>query len=125
MVVAILVWLMRDSLLSEMKEVYGITPTEEHYTCAIDALARGGRLQEAEQMLNGLQSPKPTYLMWKTMLAACRHQSTSDMAERYASKALALVPPNEAASIHLLRASVFAAEGQWAEHDSVRHQTNK
>lgn len=109
------------SLISSMENLgHGMLPRpkEEHYTCVVDALARAGRLKDAEAFM-GTMSIKPTLLMWKTMLGACRYDADSTLAERYAANALALISLDEKASVQILRGSIFATQGRWDDHQRV------
>ena len=104
-------------ILREENIEHGMLP-EEDYTCVVDALARAGRLKEAEAFM-GTTSIKPTLLMWKTMLGACRYDADSTLAERYAANALALISLDEKASVQILRGSIFATQGRWDDHQRV------
>ncbi|KAI5068723.1 hypothetical protein GOP47_0017068 [Adiantum capillus-veneris] len=75
--------------LVSMTQDHGIVPKEEHLNCVIDLLARAGQLDEAETLLQSLQS-EPTYAQWVTLLGACKNQVDLERGERAATQAFKL-----------------------------------
>ncbi|MCO5595925.1 hypothetical protein L7F22_049976 [Adiantum nelumboides] len=53
-----------------MRDKYGITPREGHYSCIIDMFGRSGHLYEAEKVLEMLCPPSDG--TWAALLCACK-----------------------------------------------------
>jgi pentatricopeptide repeat protein len=101
-----------------MPTEYGITPTLQHYTCLIDALGRGGRLQQAHQLV--LQTPNPDIVVWKSLLGACRGQGDVQFAEYAAERALEL--DDQDSAVYVLLANIYSAAGRKDDAARVRKQ---
>ncbi|CAK9275990.1 unnamed protein product [Sphagnum jensenii] len=84
---------------ASMKEVYMISPTEEHYTCMVDLLGRAGHLQEAKNMIKSMPC-KPHFATCTALLGACRIHGNVEMGERVAKQVIELESEN-AANKHL------------------------
>ncbi|KAH7445630.1 hypothetical protein KP509_01G018600 [Ceratopteris richardii] len=54
-----------------MQSIYGIIQKEGHYNCLIDLLARVGRLDESEYLLNHMPY-EPTTLSWMSFFNGCK-----------------------------------------------------
>ncbi|RZC70286.1 hypothetical protein C5167_033413 [Papaver somniferum] len=54
-----------------MKRVYGIEPGIEHYGCMVNLLGRGGKLAEAEELINGMLC-EPDIVVLGALLGACK-----------------------------------------------------
>ena len=53
-----------------MNEAHRISPMIDHFTCMVDLLARAGKLDKAEKLLES--SPfSPPKDMWRALLSAC------------------------------------------------------
>jgi pentatricopeptide repeat protein len=63
-----------------MREEFSIEPTEEHYTCMIDLLARAGYLYEAERLLEMI--PTPFEGTWADLLSGCKTYVEEDLGMR-------------------------------------------
>ena len=61
----------------------------EHYNCMIDLLARVGRLDEAENMINTMPC-ESTDVSWMALLSACRDQGDLERGERAADRVSSL-----------------------------------
>lgn len=57
-------------ILRSMKSQFGITPEVEHYHCVVDALARNGKLNEAEELVNSME--KPDIITWTILMGTSR-----------------------------------------------------
>lgn len=73
-------------VFSSMAQVYGVTPTTDHFACMIDLLGRVGRLAEAEDLLQ-IAPCERNAVLYKTLLGACRHQSDVERGEHAANAA--------------------------------------
>lgn len=68
-----------------MHQRFGIKPRLEHYTCLVDMLGRAGLVEEAEQVIMGMNLPADEALL-RTFLLACRTHGKMEAAERVANK---------------------------------------
>ncbi|XP_074308747.1 pentatricopeptide repeat-containing protein At4g37170 [Silene latifolia] len=100
-----------------IKDVHGLTPTVEHYSCLIDLLSRAGRFTEAEDYINKMPM-KPDKFLWASLLGGCRIHKNVELAER-AAEALFKIEPENAATYTTL-ANIYATTGRWVEVAKVR-----
>ncbi|KAG7630126.1 Pentatricopeptide repeat [Arabidopsis suecica] len=99
-------------LLNEMKEVHGIEPRTEHYTCIIDMLGRAGLLKEAKSFIDSLPL-KPDCKIWQALLGACSFHGDTEVGE-YAAEQLFQTAP-DSSSAHILIANIYSSRGKWKE----------
>ena len=52
-------------------DVYGFVPSQEHYTCMVDALGRAGLIDKAIAMIKDIPS-HPGIVAWHCLLGACK-----------------------------------------------------
>lgn len=83
-----------------------IRPTEEHYACMVDLLARAGRLQEAQELIREMPF-KPCADVWRALLGACRIHGSFDLAKCAAKSVLMLEPQDTTAFV--LLSNIYAA----------------
>ncbi|EFJ10971.1 hypothetical protein SELMODRAFT_31384, partial [Selaginella moellendorffii] len=79
---------------------HGITPSEEHYACMVDALGRSGQLVAAEELLATFPF-HPSYVAWGSFLAGCRINQDVARGER-AAQIAAVLDPSKCAPYVLL-----------------------
>ncbi|XP_062217821.1 pentatricopeptide repeat-containing protein At3g22690-like [Phragmites australis] len=97
----------------------GIRPTIQHYGCLVDLLGRAGFLKEAFNLANSL--PKdPGFVIWSSLLAACRSRGNVEMAEFAASK-LADAKPSHGSS-YVLLSNMYAGAKQWEDLKRTRRR---
>ncbi|XP_030499709.2 pentatricopeptide repeat-containing protein At3g29230 [Cannabis sativa] len=96
-----------------MESEYGIVPQVEHYGCVIDLLGRGGRLNEAFDLVNSM-SLEPNAVIWGTLLGACRVHNDVDLAREVLDR-LVKLEPSDPGNFSML-SNIYAAAGDW---DSV------
>ncbi|ESQ47808.1 hypothetical protein EUTSA_v10020511mg [Eutrema salsugineum] len=97
-------------IFNTMINKHGIEAREEHLSCIIDMLARGGNLEEAYDLIrckNGITSSST----WGAFLDACRRHGNVQLSEVAATKLLSMEPKKPVNYINL--ASVYAATGAW------------
>ena len=100
-----------------MKDIYNINPNIKHYGCMVDLLGRSGRLEEAEELI-GRMPMKADFVIWGTLLAACRMHDNVEVGER-AALSLARVEPTHGAG-RVLLSNIYAEAGRWEDVGSVR-----
>ncbi|XP_057785206.1 pentatricopeptide repeat-containing protein At3g14730-like [Salvia miltiorrhiza] len=107
-----------QEILAEMQPRYGVTPKIEHYACVIDMLGRGGRLEEAFELMSRMPI-EPNQIMLRSFLAACQLHGNADLAGVVAERVLEL-EPNHSGN-YVLMSNVFGAAGRYAEVAELRH----
>ncbi|CAN6239543.1 unnamed protein product [Urochloa humidicola] len=95
----------------------GIKPTIQHYGCLVDLLGRAGFLEEAFNLASNLPED-PGFVIWSSLLAACRSHGNVKMAELAASK-LADAKPNHGSS-YVLLSNTYARAKQWEDLKKMR-----
>ncbi|XP_062222110.1 pentatricopeptide repeat-containing protein At5g66520-like isoform X2 [Phragmites australis] len=97
----------------------GIMPTIQHYGCLVDLLGRAGFLKEAFSLASNLPED-PGFVIWSSLLAACRSHGNVEMAELAASK-LADAKPSHGSS-YVLLSNTYARAKQWKELKRTRRR---
>ncbi|XP_009385060.2 pentatricopeptide repeat-containing protein At3g20730 [Musa acuminata AAA Group] len=93
-----------------MVSKYQIIPRVEHYSCAVDLLARGGQLKEAYDLVCKMNI-RPNASLWGAMLGACRMYGDMNLGEVAAGYLLSLYP--ERSVNYVVLANVYTAAGLW------------
>ncbi|KAL1197369.1 Pentatricopeptide repeat-containing protein [Cardamine amara subsp. amara] len=99
-------------IFNTMINKHGIEAREEHLSCIIDMLARGGYLEEAYELMRskkGITSVSSS--TWGAFLDACRRHENVQLSEVAARQLLSMEPKKPVNYINL--ASVYAANGAW------------
>uniref|UniRef100_R7W8X5 Pentatricopeptide repeat-containing protein n=1 Tax=Aegilops tauschii TaxID=37682 RepID=R7W8X5_AEGTA len=105
------------ALFASMGREYGVTPGIEHYGCLVDALARAGRLREAEDTIRAMPM-KPDAAIWGALLSGCRLHGDAEAGARAARGAVECDPQDSGA--YVLAASVLARDGEVGRGLGVR-----
>ncbi|KAF5203496.1 Pentatricopeptide repeat, partial [Thalictrum thalictroides] len=95
-----------------MKEVYKIAPGVEHYGCMVDILGRGGRIEEAWDLIRNMPM-KPDAFVFKSLLSACTSYGNLNCAEWAAKKLIEL--NQDSGTPYILLGNVYARVGKWAD----------
>ncbi|EFJ05371.1 hypothetical protein SELMODRAFT_137248 [Selaginella moellendorffii] len=77
-----------------------VEPTLQHYCCLIAALARAGRLRDAEELIHSMPF-MPEQVAWMTLLSASRND-TDLVRGRHAAQHVMRIKPQDSASYVLL-----------------------
>lgn len=95
-----------------MKTEYSLQPTNEHYTCMVDLLGRFGLIDEAMDLLNGMDTDgiEVQASAWGAILGACRMHKNMSLAEIAGEKILDLEPYNSGA--YMILAEIYLANGR-------------
>lgn len=101
-----------QKIFNSMKEVYGIEPKIEHYGCMVDLLGRGGKLVEAEELIKRM-AMKADVVILGALLAACKNQGNTEIAERVVKDILALEPHNH--MVYVVLSNMYAEAGRWQD----------
>lgn len=97
----------------------GIRPMIQHYGCLVDLLGRAGFLKEAFNLVSNLPED-PGFVIWSSLLAACRSHGNVEMAELTASK-LADAKPSHGSS-YVLLSNTYARAKQWEDLKRTRRR---
>ncbi|KAL1208381.1 putative pentatricopeptide repeat-containing protein [Cardamine amara subsp. amara] len=102
---------------SAMINKYNIQPSEKHYVCLIDLLARAGRVEEALNMIHSekLDTALP---IWVALLSGCINHRNLSVGDIAANKILQLNP--DSIGIQTLVSNFYATANKWKEVAKVR-----
>ncbi|CAH9084568.1 unnamed protein product [Cuscuta europaea] len=99
-------------VFNSMKELHGIEPKLEHYSCLVDLLGRCGKLIEAELLIRGMVW-KADVVIWGSLLRSCRCHRNIEIAERVVKEILLLDPNNHGVYVGL--SNMYAESGRWED----------
>ncbi|XP_072953394.1 pentatricopeptide repeat-containing protein At5g15300-like [Typha angustifolia] len=102
---------------SLMKEEYNIKPTVKHYGCLVDMLGRAGLLKEAFEVVNSMRI-KPSAIIWRTLLGACRIHGDIELGELAREKIRKM--RGDASGDYVLMSNIYASNGEWIGVEKVR-----
>lgn len=100
-----------------MKDEYGIAPMLQHYGCMVDLLGRGGLLDEARDMVEGMQM-KPNVVIWGCLMGASEKYGAVEMGEWVARHLLELEPWND--GVYVVLSNIYASNHLWEEVEKIR-----
>lgn len=102
---------------NKMTDQFGIEPGVEHYGCMVDLLARAGRLTEAYNLIKGMKV-RPDFVVWGSLLGACRTHKNVELAEICARNLFELDPEN--CGYYVLLSNLYADAGRWDDMERLR-----
>lgn len=105
-------------LFASMKEVYAIEPSEEHYSCMVEALSRAGMFEEVQNFISGIIPVKLGALIWRTLLWSCHIHGNMKVA-KYALEKLVELNPSDCSTQTLLK-QVFLMLGRWDNASKIK-----
>ncbi|KAL4378746.1 hypothetical protein GQ457_02G004490 [Hibiscus cannabinus] len=100
-----------------MVNEYKIQPTEKHYACMVDLLARAGLVEDAYKLIGSMNN-EPGAAVWVALLSGCCNHGKLSIGEVAAKKVLELNPDD--LGIHALVSNFFAKGNMWDEVAAVR-----
>ncbi|KAK4858732.1 hypothetical protein QYF36_021167 [Acer negundo] len=104
-------------IFKEMKEFYGLKPSQEHYASMVNLLGRAGHISEARELVKNMPT-KPDARVLGSLLSACKMHSETKLAELTAEKLITLEPNN--AGNYVLLSNMYAAAGKWDDVARMR-----
>ncbi|CAK9185452.1 unnamed protein product [Ilex paraguariensis] len=105
------------SIFHSISRDHAIEPDAEHYSCMVDVLSRGGRLEEAYRFI--LEMPiEPSAGAWGALLGACRVYKNVNLG-RIAAKRLFEIEPHNPGN-YILLSNIFVAAKLWGEASETR-----
>lgn len=106
-----------QSYFVAMSRDFSIVPAIEHYTCMIDMLGRAGRLEEA-MTLASTMPVKPSGVVWRTLMSACRKWGNVDLGRRAFERAVKL-NKFDAAS-YVMMQNIYATANMLEERKEIQ-----
>lgn len=103
-------------LFRTMSVVHGLSPTAEHFSCMLDLLGRGGRLDEARGLLKEI--PAPATSAYYSLLGAAVCYGDAKLGELAAEKLSELDPGNPGPLVML--SNIYAEDGRWSDVERLR-----
>ncbi|KXG34602.1 pentatricopeptide repeat-containing protein At1g59720, chloroplastic/mitochondrial [Sorghum bicolor] len=102
-----------------MVSEYGIRPRIEHYGCLVDILARAGFIEEALDVVAGMNC-RPDSIIWRSLLdACCKRNAGLELSEAMAKLALD-VPDDAVSGVYVLLSRVYASAQRWNDVGMIR-----
>ncbi|KAL6515187.1 hypothetical protein OROHE_018819 [Orobanche hederae] len=95
---------------SNMVRKHNILPRTEHYTCLVDLLGRGGRLEEAYDLMCRISVDSDASVLG-AVLGACSTYGDTSLGEIVGRRLFSLEPENPANYVVL--SGIYAASGLW------------
>lgn len=87
-----------------------IPPSEKHYACMVDLLSRAGRVEEAYQLIESMNT-EPGLAIWVSLLSGCHNYRNFLFGEVAAKKILDLNPDD--LGIYALVSNFFSLARMW------------
>ncbi|KAJ7542125.1 hypothetical protein O6H91_10G090900 [Diphasiastrum complanatum] len=106
-------------VFDSMCKDHDVTPTEEHYACMVDLLARAGCWADAELFINKMPI-QPDSVVWMTLLGAARNHGHVEIGRRAFDLLVKLEPKN--AAPYVLLSNIYAAAGRKDELAKIRNE---
>lgn len=100
-----------------MKDRFCIDPGVEHYSCMVDLLGRAGFLSRAYDLIREMKTP-PDFVVWGSLLAACRIHKNVELGEIAARKLFELDPNN--CGYYVSLSNIYAEAGRWDDVKRMR-----
>lgn len=104
-------------LFNDMRNVHGLMPNAEHYSCLVDMLGRAGRIEETYRLIEDIPF-KPSTSLWGAMLGACVLHENVEFGEVAAKHLFELEPENT--GNYVLLAKIYATAGRWQDVQDLR-----
>ncbi|KAI4373191.1 hypothetical protein MLD38_011345 [Melastoma candidum] len=101
---------------------YGISPRPEHFSCLVDISARGGKLDEAYELLSDMDI-KPSASLWRSIAGACYTHGNISLGKTAASNLIIIDPEN--CTNYVLLSSIYAIAGAWDSAWKIRSLAEK
>ncbi|KAG8656028.1 pentatricopeptide repeat-containing protein At3g26782, mitochondrial [Manihot esculenta] len=102
---------------NSMNHKFNVEPGVEHYSCMVDLLGRAGYLNEAYDLIKRMRA-KPDFVLWGSLLAACRIHKNVELAEISARQLFELDSSN--CGYYILLSNIYADAGRWKEVERMR-----
>ncbi|EEC73741.1 hypothetical protein OsI_08374 [Oryza sativa Indica Group] len=104
-------------VFKDMRNVHGLMPNGEHYSCLVDMLGRAGRIEEAHRLIQDMPF-EPSTSVWGALLGACVLHKNVEFGEVAAKRLFQLDPENTGS--YVLLGNIYAAADRWRDVQDVR-----
>jgi len=104
-------------LFVSMIEDYCISPQVEHYGCMVDLLSKGGLLEDALEMIRGMEF-EPNSFIWGALLNGCKVHRNLEIAHVAVQNLMVLEPSNSGHYNLLL--NMYAEVNRWSDVAKIR-----
>uniref|UniRef100_A0A7N0UG98 DYW domain-containing protein n=1 Tax=Kalanchoe fedtschenkoi TaxID=63787 RepID=A0A7N0UG98_KALFE len=104
-------------LFTEMRDVYRIEPTGDHYACMADLLSRAGHLDDVLELIKTMPM-EPNGGVWGALLGASRIHGNPATAQ-VAANHLFEIEPN-AIGNYVVLCNIYASAGYWDDVSRIR-----
>ncbi|CAO2824515.1 unnamed protein product [Amaranthus hypochondriacus] len=108
---------------NEMINRFKIEPSEKHYACVVDLLARAGKVEEALDLVNSMNEHEVGISIWVALLSGSHKNKRISIGELAVKKILEFQPDDS--GIYSLIANFFASAKKWDEVAEVRKTMRK
>lgn len=105
------------NLFKDMIDIYGISPTVDHYGCMIDLLSRAGHIINAQKVIE-IMPMKPDAAIWGALLNGCIMHGFKEVGKRVGKVLIELEPDQAGRYVGL--ANIYAATQRWEGVSKVR-----
>ncbi|KAH7421941.1 hypothetical protein KP509_13G082600 [Ceratopteris richardii] len=106
-------------LFNQMRTDYGIVPDMGHFTCIIDLLGSGGRLREAEAVIDTMHI-SPDLAIWRSLLTNSYLYKDIELGSRCFENAIRLDPDD--ATAYNLMANIYMDANRWDKVHEIQEQ---
>lgn len=96
---------------------HGVEPEIKHYSCLIDMLGRVGRLQEAEEVIAGMEV-EVNSIVWRTLLGCCSKHGEVEMGERVLKRIMEL--EGGYGGDYVVLSNMLSEAGRFVDAEAVR-----
>ncbi|MCO5580308.1 hypothetical protein L7F22_034174 [Adiantum nelumboides] len=107
------------SLFNRMRIDYNIIPDMGHFTCILDLLGSGGRLREAEALIDTMHMP-PDLAIWRSLLTSSRIYKDVELGSKCFEHAIRLEPDD--ATVYTLMTSIYMDSNEWDKVQDIQEQ---
>ncbi|KAL7591252.1 hypothetical protein Lser_V15G34631 [Lactuca serriola] len=104
-----------------IKKVYKLKPTLQHYGCIVDLLARSGQLEEAQKFIKSMPI-EPDSVMFRSLIWGCKVHGDTERLEHLIEK---FQDSCSDCGTYVLLGNVYASKGKWKNKAKVRSLMNK
>ncbi|RID63294.1 hypothetical protein BRARA_E02311 [Brassica rapa] len=109
-----------EKYFKSMTEVCNISPEVGHYTCMIDLYGKTNRLDEAIELMKGIDESEEDAVILGAFLNACNLNKSTELVKEVEEKLLDIDGCNGSRYIHL--ANSYASSGRWDEMRQIRNR---
>ncbi|WCJ23559.1 Tetratricopeptide repeat (TPR)-like superfamily protein [Euphorbia peplus] len=100
-----------------MSSVHGLSYDEDHVSCMVDMLGRGGYLAEAKELANKYSKTSDVSSS-EVLLGACSIHNEGEMGTHFGEALRVLEPCKEMS--YVVQSNLYCERGQWKEAEMIR-----